>query len=56
MLLAAAFWVSFFALYWLMLLGLAVADAKHIVALVFFFLGACFITMSIHGASLGTKR
>ena len=38
--LAAAFWLNFFALYWLYLLGVMELDMKWAVAWLFFFAGA----------------
>lgn len=50
--LATAFWMSFFALYWLMLLDLVELQMKTSVALAFFFVFGALLSVQIAGREM----
>jgi hypothetical protein len=50
-----AWWASFFAAYWLVLLKVIPADFASIGAIVFFFLGSCVINLSYYQPEVKKK-
>ena len=54
--LAAAFWVSFFALYWLNRFGLLPEDSRDLWAAMFFLLGAAVLTLIAYSERLRLKK